>query len=171
MTEVATSRDPEVQERLDKEAIRDALMRYCRGVDRLDADIITSVYHPDAFDDHAGRQFTGETVGEGIVDWMTEIMDTTSHNITNSNIEVHGDTAGSESYTTSMHLQTVDGEQHMLLALARYVDRFEKRNGEWKIINRVVVPDFTGWVEMEPFKFATPARRDKTDPSYGVLES
>ena len=165
----SSRRDAQIDEMLAKEAIRDALMRYCRGVDRLDADIIRSVYHPDAYDDHAGRQFTGETVGQGLVDWMTEIMDVTSHNITTSNIEIEGDSAGSEAYTTSMHLQTVDGEQRMLLAIARYVDRFERRNGEWKIIERVVVPEFTGWVEMQRLGFATPARRDKTDPSYRVL--
>jgi len=169
--QVMPARDPEVQERLDIEAIRDALMRYCRGVDRLDAGIISSVYHPDAHDDHVGRIFTGETVGQGLVDWMTEIMDVTSHNITTSNVEVDGDTAGSEAYTTSMHLQTVDGEPRMMLAVARYVDRFERRNGEWKIIDRLVVPEMTGWVEMQLFDFATPARRDTTDPSYEVLQS
>jgi len=171
MSEVVTGRDAEVQQRLDKEAIREALMRYCRGVDRLDAEIISSVYHPDAYDDHAGRIFTGETVGQGLVDWMTEIMDVTSHNITTSNIEVNGATAGSEAYTTSMHLQTIDDVQRTLLAVARYIDRFEKRNGEWKIISRIVVPEFTGWLQMQRLEFATLARRDKTDPSYGVLGS
>ena len=170
MTDVVRERDREVQERLDKEAIREALMRYCRGVDRLDADIISSVYHPDAYDDHAGRIFSGETVGQGLVDWMIELMDVTAHNITTSNIEIYGDQAGSESYTTSMHLQTVDGEQKTLLAMARYVDRFERRDGEWKILSRVVVPEFTGWVEMQRLDFPTSARRDRTDPSYDVFK-
>ena len=151
MTDVVAQRDHEVQERLDKEAIREALMRYCRGVDRLDADIISSVYHPDAYDDHAGRIFSGETVGQGLVDWMIEIMDATAHNITTSNIEIYG-------------------EQHTLLAMARYVDRFEKRDGEWKILSRVVVPEFTGWLAMQLFEFPTAARRDTTDPSYEVFK-
>jgi ketosteroid isomerase-like protein len=166
-----STRDPELQRRLDIDAIRDALMRYCRGVDRLDADIISSVYHPDAHDDHAGRIFNGETVGQGLVDWMLETMDATSHNITNSIVEVDGDTAGSEAYTTSMHLHTVDGEQRLMLALARYVDRFERRHGEWKIIDRLVVPDFTADVDAQVFDFLSPGRRDRTDPSYSVLSS
>jgi hypothetical protein len=169
--QVATARDRELQERLDIEAIRDALMRFCRGVDRLDAEIISSVYHPDARDDHVGRIFTGETVGQGLVDWIGETMDMTSHNITTSNVEVHGDAAGSESYTTTMHLLTVDGQQRAMLAVARYVDRFERRNGEWKIIDRLVVSEMTGWVDIEMFGPATPARRDTTDPSYEVLGS
>src|SRR5690606_8703026 len=41
-----------LQAALDREAIHTVLMRYCRGVDRLDRDLIASVYHPDAYDHH-----------------------------------------------------------------------------------------------------------------------
>ena len=34
------------------EAIRQAVLRYCRGVDRLDAELMRSAYHDDATDDH-----------------------------------------------------------------------------------------------------------------------
>ncbi len=34
------------------EAIRQAALRYCRGVDRLDAELMFSAYHDDATDDH-----------------------------------------------------------------------------------------------------------------------
>lgn len=36
----------------DPEAIRDCLMRYCRGVDRCDASLLRGVYWPGAVDDH-----------------------------------------------------------------------------------------------------------------------
>jgi SnoaL-like domain len=36
----------------DREAIRDCLYRYSRGVDRCDEDMLRSVYWEDAFDDH-----------------------------------------------------------------------------------------------------------------------
>jgi len=155
---------------LDKEAIREVLWRYCRGVDRRDADIVTSCYHPDAYDDHMGNIYTGETVGQGLVDWMNSIMVKTSHNITTNNIEVDGDTAGSESYTTSMHIQgTNDDDSHTMLSVARYIDRFEQRDGEWKILKRLVVTEFSGWVTMQRFPFDSLARLDKSDPSYEVL--
>jgi hypothetical protein len=41
----------------DREAIRECLYRYCRGVDRLDADMIRSAYWPDCVDNHL--EFTG----------------------------------------------------------------------------------------------------------------
>ena len=162
-------RDPAVQELLDKAAIREVLWRYCRGVDRRDADILTSCYWADACDDHVGNEYSGETVGQGLVDWMNEIMVRTSHNITTNNIEVHGDTAGSESYTTSMHVMKDGGEGHAFFSVARYVDRFERRGGEWKIASRLVVTEFSGAVTMEMSAYESPARQDRTDPSYAVL--
>jgi ketosteroid isomerase-like protein len=165
-----SDRDPAVQELLDKAAIREVLWRYCRGVDRRDPELVTSCYHPDAYDDHLGRVYTGETVGQGLVDWMNEIMVKTSHNITTNTIKVFGDTAGSESYTTSMHIQKGDGANHTLLSVARYIDRFERRHGEWRIANRLVVGEFSGWAEMHMHPFDSPSRLDRTDPSYGVLE-
>jgi hypothetical protein len=37
---------------LDKQEIHEVLMRYCRGIDRCDAELLRSVYHADAVDDH-----------------------------------------------------------------------------------------------------------------------
>jgi hypothetical protein len=169
VTENTVPRDPALQELLDKEAIRTALMRYCRGVDRLDADMVTSVYHPDAHDDHYGVIFTGETVGQGLVDWMADTMDSTAHCITTYNIELDGDVAGCESYSTSMHLTTRDGVQRTMMSITRYVDRFERRDGEWRISDRLVVVEQSGYVPVELLGPPHLARRDRSDPSYAVL--
>jgi hypothetical protein len=51
----------------------------------------------------------------------------------------------------------------------RYVDRFERRDGEWKIADRVVVHE---WSTLEPLTAAFPGqrfvqgRRDGDDVSY-----
>jgi ketosteroid isomerase-like protein len=168
---MAVSRDQAIQEMLDKHAIREVIYRYCRGVDRGDVELLTSCYHPDAFDDHAGRTFNGLNVAQGLVDWMKDITTSTTHNITTHAIEVNGDKAAAESYTASMHTQNIDGKLKLLLSLTRYVDKFERRNGEWKIINRLVVTQATGHVPFEEFPFPNLARRDKSDPSYAVFES
>jgi hypothetical protein len=160
-----TDRDAAIQQMLDQHV----LMRYCRGVDRRDVELLSSCYHPDAFDDHVGQTYTGETVAQGLVDWMDAIMTVTTHNITTFNIEVRGDEAGSESYTTSVHLTTMFGEEQTLMSIARYVDRFERRNGEWKIANRLVVAEFSGQVAMQRNPFDSMARKDRRDPSYTVL--
>ena len=40
-----------VQILLDERDIREVLLRYCRGVDRCDAELISSCYHADAVDE------------------------------------------------------------------------------------------------------------------------
>jgi ketosteroid isomerase-like protein len=102
---------------------------------------------------------------------MDEIMLKTTHNITTNNIEVDGDTAGSESYTTSMHIMKNDGDGQLMQSVARYVDRFAKRDGEWRILTRLVVAEFSVFPPVALNPFESLARRDKTDPSYEVLGS
>ena len=40
--------DPELRDALDKQAIHDVCMYYCRAADRLDADLLERVFHDDA---------------------------------------------------------------------------------------------------------------------------
>ena len=170
MTKDAHDREQELQQLLDKAAIREATMRYCRGVDRFDADLISSVYHPDAFDDHSGRTFTGDTVGQGLVDWLTEGTDATNHHITTQTIEVNGDTAGCESYYIGVHLLTRDGVQRTIHSAGRYIDRFEKRDGQWKIARRLVALEKATYLPADTAPQPAPVgRRDHQDPSYEVM--
>jgi ketosteroid isomerase-like protein len=164
-------RDPAVQEMLDKMAISEAIMRYFRGVDRADAELINSTYHPDAWDEHDGHEFNGLTVGPGIVETVLRSMTATRHNVGTQTIEVYGDEAAAETYCTGNHTLR-DGRR--IHTFVRYLDRLERRNGEWRIIHRSSVID--------PFELLPPlqdtghnppqlARRDRTDPSYQLFRS
>ncbi len=171
MSEVRTHRDPAVQELLDKQAIREVVMRYCRGCDRLDADLVSSAYHPDARDERSGQELKGEAIGEDLVASLREGMQSTNHQIGTQLIEVDGDTAAGESYSVGSHVMK-DGRR--LQSLTRYLDRFERRDGQWKIIHRLVVNDA---VEVLPAS-ATPSlgpiaggTRDRSDPSYAFFGS
>ena len=48
----------------DREAIRECLYRYSRGVDRLDADMVRSAYWPDCTDNHMGFCGNAEDPGD-----------------------------------------------------------------------------------------------------------
>ena len=43
---------PALQQLIDRQQIHDCILRYCSGVDRFDREMLLSVYHPDAMDDH-----------------------------------------------------------------------------------------------------------------------
>jgi hypothetical protein len=132
---------------LDKQEIHDALMRYCRGVDRCDADLIRSAFHSDAIDDHGTHRGPASEFVDLIVDGVQKVASMSMHFIGNVLIEVEDDLAYSEAYFVSYLTQTRDGTEYTRSRGGRYVDRFERRNGEWKIALRVVVDD---WSRLDP---------------------
>jgi len=126
---------------LDREAIRDCLARYCRGIDRRDGDLLTGVYWPEATDDHI--QYKGSA--KGFIEWVLPLlsgMEITQHFLGQSLISLHGELAGVETYFQAYH-RMPDGAQPVDVVLGgRYLDRFAKRQGEWKILERRVVADW-----------------------------
>jgi hypothetical protein len=174
MTDPTTVRDPEIQELLDRQAIRDTFMRYCRGVDRSDASLINSAFHPDAIDEHGTSRFTGEEVGAQIANFLRNNAKLSMHNVTNQIITIDGDTAGCETYFAVWQLEVLGEEELIFQALGRYIDRFERRNGEWKIAHRVIVTEFAHYLRpaeclLRPNIVLGLGRRDPTDPSYAVI--
>jgi len=156
----------------DRQAIRDCLMNYCRGVDRLDRALLVSCYHPDAVDDHG--VFVGDP--EAFADWVIELhgraQETTQHIITNHVCELDGDVAHAETYWlfASMNRQGAP----LTLSGGRYIDRLERRDGRWAIALRKCVADWRGapgegWLPPQAVDAlnsgARPAR-DRSDPSY-----
>lgn len=131
-----------LNELADREAIRDVLMRYCRGIDRFDEDLIRSAYWPDAHDDHL--DFAG-TVEEFIVyaKPIMQAMRYSQHLLGNILIAIEGNTAEVESYFQGYHSVPNElGERADVIAGGRYLDRFEKRNDEWRILKRFVITDW-----------------------------
>lgn len=124
----------------DRAEILDCINRYTRGADRLDRDLLLSAYHPDATDDRGA--FTGNP--EARVEWLLAFLrtlDHTSHHISNFTIEIDGDVAHCESYVITTLLPK--GSETVSIGGARYIDRFERRGGEWRIAHREAVMDFT----------------------------
>ena len=76
-----------VEQLSDIQSIRDVALRYCRGVDRLDEDLMKSAYWPDATDDHG--TFVGNAMDFcemcmiGHLRWLS-----TSHCVFNHYIEL-----------------------------------------------------------------------------------
>jgi hypothetical protein len=136
------SRDPALQELLDKQAIHEVLLRYCRGVDRRDEELLHSVYHADAVHEYGEYAMNGREFAELIVDSIGRFA-STSHFLTNVSTEVHGDVAHSESYVLACHRKEESGEKSDLTLALRYVDRLERREGVWGIVHRVTLHDWS----------------------------
>ena len=155
---------------IDQAAIRDLHLRYCRGVDRLDWALVRSCYHDDATDDHGG--YSGGV--DGFMAWVAPALarfESTQHFTGNQLVEVDGDTAWAEHYALVTHRRAAGPDEPAadLVVAVRYVDRIERRNGEWRIARRVVIVDFdrldpvgSSWLGGN----AEPGRRDRSDYSY-----
>jgi SnoaL-like domain len=122
--------------------IDDLLGRYCQAIDRCDIERLKSVYWPDAHDDHG--VFTGNACD--FAEWVIPALrqlGRTMHLIANCVIEFDDeDHAHGETYVVAYH--EVPGELGATNAVAggRYLDRFERRDGEWRISERVYVIDW-----------------------------
>ena len=128
-----------VQALIDRQEIFDCLTRYARGVDRLDAELILSAYHADANDDHG--VFVGSP--RDFVDWVIDLHRTgqskTMHLLGNHRCELVGDTAHCETYCVYYGYNRNDTID---VCANRYIDRFEKRGGEWRIADRICVVEW-----------------------------
>ncbi|ORM08186.1 nuclear transport factor 2 family protein [Prescottella equi] len=128
---------------IDKQEITEVLYRYARAVDRKDFDRVADCYFPDAIDNHGG--YIG-TVAGLIEDMKSRhaTIDSSLHYVTNVLIDLDGDTADVESYCLCYLRQApavAGGPQSRATVKCRYVDRFERRDGPWRIADRIVVFD------------------------------
>jgi SnoaL-like domain len=151
----------QVEELSAREAIRDVLYRYARGVDRADLELLKSCYHPEAVDAH--WTFIGnahEFAEEILRPHQLGQIPLVKHFITNILIELDGDRAFVESsYICMLDLPLDEGAHSHLVSHGRYLDLFERRDGEWKILSRLLVSEGAEW--SNPIPVPRPAGRPK----------
>lgn len=163
--------EKQLQYLLDRQAILDCVTRNSRGNDRFDAELVTSSYHADAFHELGHRRIPGPEYGDHANHAHAEICEISLHNVTMQSCDIDGDVAHAESYVIGLFADK--GAEMSRVLAGRYIDRLEKRDGEWRIALRRATME----VVMEG-KAITPAgtnpigsgylkgNRDRTDPSY-----
>lgn len=166
-----------LQTLLDREAIRECVFLYCRGIDRADEEALRASYWPDATDHHGA--YNGPA--SGFIDIaLVKLREGPRmiHHVGNLSITLRGQQAAVETYFLAWQRDHAagGGDEETFLA-GRYVDRFEKRGSDWRVAARVVVYD---WVqplgaapaapEPERFGARTPiGARKPDDPWYALL--
>jgi hypothetical protein len=162
----------QVKQLCAKEDIRTCLYRINRGMDRVDADMLASGFFPDA----KVRWATPDRVA--FAEWLSAALamqrktQRVQHLIGNILIELNGDAANVESYEIGRHLTPMGEEMKDLVIAARYVDKFECRNGEWRIVQRDKTVDWIRIVQGDDplYNHATlQGRRDGSDVSFEVF--
>jgi hypothetical protein len=145
-----------LQRLADRIDIQDALHRYARGIDRRNWDFLASAFHPGA-QIHQG-DFNGpiEQMIENVKARHAAI-EQSAHLMTNILIEFDGpDGAVVETYYLAylrndglpaiMRSALIGGGAPEagaidMRSLGRYIDRFERRDGHWRIARRVCIAE------------------------------
>jgi hypothetical protein len=155
----------------DRQAIMDCAVRFSRGVNRRDPELLKSAFHPDAVDDHG--LFVGNR--DDFVSWIDTVYDriaVTQHFVTNQTVDIEGETAHAETYWIVANV--LKGSVSVVLRGGRYLDRLERRGGVWAIVERVCLIEWnctTGDLPTPPAVLAMLAQSgipttDRNDPSY-----
>lgn len=160
-----------IKEQKDRQEIHDCLIRYARGIDRHDRELMASAYHPDAYDKHGIAEGSPVEFCDWAITMHSGIQTCHHHVIHNHSVEIDGDVAHAETYFS---FWGENREGPPMLAFGRYIDRFEKRGGKWAIAYRVCITEKTGYFiqsntspELEAASKSTgPSTWDKRDLSY-----
>jgi hypothetical protein len=137
---MAMPHDPEIQRLLGRQAINDCLVRYARGIDRHDAKLVHSAFHEDALDRHGEQARSPIELAAWGNSEHAKVWVSHQHFLTNQTVDFDGDTAHVETYVLFVQRRKVGARVDF--GGARYVDRFERREGEWRIAARFVVMDW-----------------------------
>lgn len=169
-----------LQAAIDKSEIAEVVYTFCRGLDRMDENLLRSVCHPDATIDLGPGMFQGTS--NDYVHWVLGVLQQirSSHNLVgNVRAEIESDVALVESYyQTHYRLDKPTGREDVFLG-GRFLDRMERRpagpTGVWKIVHRKQLIDWTRTEAVsEIFYHQNPdalwSYRTKTDPSYQMSQ-
>lgn len=134
----------ELADLLDREKIRACLAILARGEDRRDADLIRSACWPESVSDYG--VFSGNF--EEYLAWVVPGSDAiinTQHILGQSHIVLDASTASAETQLISYHRIAGEAGQDKDVCIGgRYLDKLEKRDGEWRIASRTMLYD---WVQ------------------------
>ncbi|MEZ4333103.1 MAG: nuclear transport factor 2 family protein [Myxococcota bacterium] len=159
---------------LDRQEIERILHGYCRGIDRRDLALVRACYHDDATDRHGS--FFGDA--DEYVAWVDGLLARyrfTTHALHQISIEFGADPdlAAAETYGVSVHRGDPTKPHQNLATAFRYLDRFERRKGVWRIASRVAIGEWSlrlpadAWWDVPETHLHS--RRDGSDPIYDLL--
>lgn len=133
--------DDDLKAIVDRAKIRECVERLARGEDRRSADLIRSCWWPDAKFDYGVHNGDFDAYLAWVVPGADAIKDT-QHLLGQSYIELAGDRAKAETHVFSYHRVDMGAGDRDTCIGGRYLDIMERRDGEWRIADRVMLYDW-----------------------------
>jgi hypothetical protein len=127
--------DMQLEEMYSKLKIEEQLHLWTRGADRIDLQVMRSVFHPKANINYGYTNGPVEEFLPWVVKFHTEDLVSSCHIIFNLLIRLDGDAAFSEA-GVDCRLRYRRGQELLdFFSLARYLDKWERRSGVWGIVD------------------------------------
>lgn len=128
----------------DKQEIEEVILRFARGSDRRDGDLLASLFHPDGIFDHP--QLPGSPEPAGTPGWGKRAVATLNglgkrsmHFVPQTLIDLDGDVAYAESYGWTCVVKRRGDEEYAMARAVRLFHKLERREDRrWKIVYRTV---------------------------------
>jgi hypothetical protein len=125
-----------------REEIRACLARLARGEDRRNGALIAASLWPDSVTDYGVFRGSFDEYFAWVIPGSDAITNT-QHLLGQSHIELAGDSASVETQVQSSHRVETEGGPRDMVIGGRYLDRFERRDGEWRIAARTMLYDWS----------------------------
>lgn len=139
--------EDQLRELLEHQAIRQCLSRLARGEDRRDAELIRSCWWPNANFDYGVYRGSFDEYLAWVVPGSDAISNTL-HFLGQSHFQSDGERWRVETYALSYHRVAMgdgsgeDDERDTCIG-GRYLDLFERRDGQWRIAERTMLYDWS----------------------------
>jgi len=142
--------DADIQALLDRAHIRDVILRYARGIDRRDWELVASCFVPGAIADYL---FVPAAPIEQVIPAIRNALArfaSTMHTMGNQLIDLlGGDRAGSETYAVCYH-RIEAAEPQLFTVGMKYFDELERRSDGWRIARRSITFEWQSTAPMAP---------------------
>jgi hypothetical protein len=165
-----------VDEIRSRQQIEEQLHRWARGADRIDIEQMQSVFHSKANINYGYSNGPVEEFLPWVVKFHTEDLVWTSHWVVNPLIKLDKNCATSEAgVNCCLRYKGKEGLFDLIVA-GRYLDKWERRDGTWRIYDRMSTLDRYRTTRIEQSREAdlwvkkvTEGLRHKDDLSYRYI--
>jgi hypothetical protein len=168
-------RDADMEEIIARDSLSRLVTAYSRATDRRDFALLRSLYHDDALERHGDMFEGGADAYVAFVRETISAYEATAHYVANMSFAIDGDEAEGEIYKINYH-RTRSPDAREVITGSRSLDRYLRRNGEWRFIFRSITLDWARTQPVDPKAYADfaagspPGRAGPDDLSYLLLK-
>lgn len=159
-----------------RDSLRRLVTAYSRAVDRRDFALLRSLYDDEATDTHGAMFDGGADAYVAFCKRALSAYEATVHYLGNMDFAIDGDRAEGEVHKINYH-RTHGPDRFEIITGSRSLDRYVRRNGEWRFLSRAITLDWARKRPVDPSAYddiaagSPPGHAGADDLSYRVLKA